>query len=194
MSAYRGGMSGAQRPEARIPATAEAVVDLLNSRPHAGPAMPDALDDPDRATELLHPFGQPADTPPAPDRLDRVRALRADLMAVLDNPDGPAPGWARVTDHAAEVSFRQTFAPGPQARLHQVTGDPVIGGIILAVAELVAVGTWARIRACANEQCQHVFYDTTRSRTQRWHSYEMCGNRANVAAYRARSSRARTVG
>jgi predicted RNA-binding Zn ribbon-like protein len=29
-------------------------------------------------------------------------------------------------------------------------------------------------------------YDTTRSRTQRWHSYELCGNRANVAAFRAR--------
>ncbi|MEO3748322.1 CGNR zinc finger domain-containing protein [Plantactinospora sp. B5E13] len=78
--------------------------------------------------------------------------------------------------------------------LHQVTGDPVIGGITLAVAELVAAGTWSRIRTCANEQCQHVFYDTTRSRTQRWHSYEMGGNRANVAAYRARSSRTRTAG
>ncbi|MEE6258111.1 CGNR zinc finger domain-containing protein [Plantactinospora sonchi] len=187
-------MSGAERSEARVPATAGAVVDLLNSRPHATPAMADALDDPERAAELLRPFGQPADTPLTPERLDRVRALRADLMAVLDDPDDPEPGWTKVTGHAAEVSFRQTFAPGPQARLHQVSGDPVIGGITIAVAELVAAGTWSRIRACAYEQCQHVFYDTTRSRTQRWHSYEMCGNRANVAAYRARSGRTRATG
>lgn len=43
-----------------------------------------------------------------------------------------------------------------------------------------------RIRVCANDGCRAVFYDTTRSRTQRWHSYELCGNRANVAAFRAR--------
>ncbi|MFD9007044.1 CGNR zinc finger domain-containing protein [Streptomyces sp. NPDC059582] len=54
------------------------------------------------------------------------------------------------------------------------------------MAEMIADGTWQRIRACANEDCAHAFYDTTRSRTQRWHSYEDCGNRTNVAAYRAR--------
>ncbi|MCU1658127.1 MAG: zinc finger protein [Pseudonocardiales bacterium] len=30
---------------------------------------------------------------------------------------------------------------------------------------------------------------STRSRTRRWHSYEMCGNRTNVAAHRARTAR-----
>ncbi|WIX80405.1 CGNR zinc finger domain-containing protein [Amycolatopsis carbonis] len=30
--------------------------------------------------------------------------------------------------------------------------------------------------------------DTTRSHTRRWHSYELCGNRANVASHRARKS------
>ncbi|MEO3773386.1 CGNR zinc finger domain-containing protein [Micromonospora sp. B9E7] len=47
------------------------------------------------------------------------------------------------------------------------------------------------MRICGNEMCSHVFYDTTRSRTQRWHSYERCGNRTNVAAYRARARSAR---
>ncbi len=37
-------------------------------------------------------------------------------------------------------------------------------------------------------ECDEVFYDTTRSRTRRWHSYESCGNRANVSAYRARTA------
>ncbi|MFF4955535.1 CGNR zinc finger domain-containing protein [Streptomyces sp. NPDC001222] len=54
------------------------------------------------------------------------------------------------------------------------------------MAELMADGTWSRIRVCDNEGCRHVFYDTTRSRTQRWHSYATCGNRTNVASYGAR--------
>ena len=70
--------------------------------------------------------------------------------------------------------------------LQQIDGDPVVGGIVLAVAGLLTASTSARVRACANDLCGHVFYDTSRSSTQRWHSYEICGNRSNVAAYRAR--------
>ena len=49
----------------------------------------------------------------------------------------------------------------------------------------LADGTWSRVRLCALEACHSAFYDATRSRTQRWHSYAMCGNRTNVAAHRA---------
>ncbi|WP_414711145.1 CGNR zinc finger domain-containing protein [Pseudonocardia sp.] len=41
-----------------------------------------------------------------------------------------------------------------------------------------------RLRRCANPVCDIAFYDGTRSRTQRWHSYARGGNRCNVAAYR----------
>ena len=57
-----------------------------------------------------------------------------------------------------------------------------------AVADILRDGTWKRMRVCANDGCRAVFYDATRSRTQRWHSYELCGNRANVAAFRARGN------
>ncbi|MGW7427605.1 CGNR zinc finger domain-containing protein [Streptomyces sp. NPDC054813] len=70
--------------------------------------------------------------------------------------------------------------------LQQIDGDPVIGGITLTVAELITDRTWRRIHACANEACVRAFYDITRSRTQRWHSYEACGNRNNAATYGAR--------
>ncbi len=35
----------------------------------------------------------------------------------------------------------------------------------------------ARLRRCAREACDLFFYDTTRSRTQRWHSESTCGQR-----------------
>ena len=32
-----------------------------------------------------------------------------------------------------------------------------------------------RLRRCARAQCDLFFYDTTRSRTQRWHAEDPCG-------------------
>ncbi|MFG1708195.1 CGNR zinc finger domain-containing protein [Nonomuraea sp. M3C6] len=177
---------------ARIPAAAAAIVDLLNSRPHATPLLPDTLDDPETAGAILHPFGQPEGVPPAPRRLDEIRALRSDLMAIIAEPNTER-GWADLTEHISEVTVRHAFSAPGQVRLRPASGDPVAGGITLAVAELIAAGSWSRIRACANDLCRHVFYDTTRSRTQRWDSYETCGNRSNVAAYRARKNAAHSA-
>jgi predicted RNA-binding Zn ribbon-like protein len=48
-------------------------------------------------------------------------------------------------------------------------------------------GRSTRLRLCANDTCRPVFYDTSRCRTQRWLSCEICGNRHNVAAHRNRA-------
>jgi predicted RNA-binding Zn ribbon-like protein len=194
MSTYRVPVTTRESPDAdpRVPAAAAAIVELLNSRPHATPTRPDALDDPGQAAGILGPFGQPVGEPPASARLDRIRALRDDLVAVTTagTPELASRGWRSVTGAAADLTFRHTFTDAGQPELRQASGDPVVGAIVHTVAELVAAGVWPRIRVCANELCSHVFYDTTRSRTQRWHSYEICGNRTNVAAYRARGRKA----
>ncbi|MGA4727002.1 CGNR zinc finger domain-containing protein [Micromonospora taraxaci] len=173
----------------RIPASAAAVVDLLNSRPHATPALPDTLDDPGRAGEILSPFDPAGRRVPTPERIERVRAVRDHLVAVLaaGTPAQTAQAWTLLTEDGSELTFQQTFTAAGRPQLQQVAGDPVVGRIVLAVADLVTAETWSRLRICGNERCAHVFYDTTRSRTQRWHSYEVCGNRTNVAAYRARA-------
>lgn len=47
-----------------------------------------------------------------------------------------------------------------------------------------------RLRRCANhDTCVLVFLDTSRSRTRRWCSMELCGNRSKVAAHGARRRR-----
>ncbi len=186
-------MATNQKPDPRVSASVAAVVDLLNSRPHATPALPDTLDDPRRAGVILGPFDPSAQDPQPPARIEQVRAVRAHLVAVLaaDTPAQTAQAWTLLTEEGKDLTFRQTFTAAGQPQLQQVSGDPVVGRIVLTVAELVSTNTWSRLRICANERCSHVFYDTTRSRTQRWHSYEMCGNRTNVAAYRARARGAR---
>ncbi|WP_204041766.1 CGNR zinc finger domain-containing protein [Acrocarpospora phusangensis] len=167
-----------------VPDAVVALVDLLNSRPYAN--LGDKLDDPARAAEVLRPFGH--DGVISAERLGLVRALRSDLLGLVGADDPGA--WAALTGRASAVTFLQDFSTPGRVELRQVTGDPVAGRITREVADLVSAGNWSRLRFCANDECQEVFYDTTRSRTRRWHSYEYCGNRTNVAAYRARSAEA----
>lgn len=179
---YAGGMVSTAEPEG--PPTARAVVDLINSRAYA--IHQDRLDD--QAAELLAPFGQAPEVVSA-ERIALVKRLRTALMAAVDTEEGGSEAaWAAVDDSTSDVTFRMDFAGPAVVRHAQVSGDPVVGGIVLAVSELITDGLWSRLRVCANHACRKVFYDTTRSRTRRWHSYELCGNRANVAAYRARNA------
>ncbi|MET4780437.1 CGNR zinc finger domain-containing protein [Glaciihabitans sp. UYNi722] len=46
-----------------------------------------------------------------------------------------------------------------------------------------------RLRECAADDCQLIFYDESRSNNRRWCSMQRCGNRSKVRAHRARSSR-----
>ncbi|MFD3457414.1 CGNR zinc finger domain-containing protein [Streptomyces sp. NPDC058691] len=179
--------------EDSVPETAAALVDLLNSRPYAG--MPDKLDTPGTAATVLRPFGQEDDAP-SPRRVELVRAVRDDLLALAEDhdPDDSAGDWAAFSGRVSSVTFQQDFSTPGAVAMRQTSGDPVVGRITLAVAELVGAGTWTRLRLCANEICREVFYDTSRSRTRRWHSYEICGNRANVAAYRARTGTSAPAG
>ncbi|MFD9006466.1 CGNR zinc finger domain-containing protein [Streptomyces sp. NPDC059582] len=177
----------------QAPAAVAAIVNLLNSRPHStAPTFPDTLQTARTASDILRPFGQPEGLEPSPERIDAVRDLRTTLMDIVSAPDSAqaAVGWTKLDERASSVTLRQDFSTPGTVRLLQVDGDPVVGAITLTVARLMTEGTWPRIRVCANDACTRAFYDTTRSRTQRWHSYEMCGNKTNVAAYRARKKAA----
>jgi hypothetical protein len=158
----------------------EPLLVLLNSRPHAG--QPDALGAPDTAPPVLRDLGHEGDVV-SPELLDEVRAVRADLMAILEEGEG----WQRFSARTSHVAFRYAFSPAGGVEPRQVAGEPVVGSIALHVAQLIAADAWPRLKVCANHRCARVFYDTTRSRTQRWHSYKVCGNKSNVAAHRARA-------
>jgi predicted RNA-binding Zn ribbon-like protein len=166
---------------------AAAIVNLLNST--RLPYRSEQLDDASAAAEVLRPFGQ-EDAPPSARRLRRVRQIRDELYALAGDADGSGrpERWAALTGQLSESTFTYDFSGPHDVRPRKATGDPVVAGIAQAVAELVAGGLWTRVKLCANEGCRSAFYDDTRSRTQRWHSYDVCGNRANVAAHRSRAA------
>jgi predicted RNA-binding Zn ribbon-like protein len=182
MSTYGGEVTSEQ-----VPPAAAAIVTLLNSRPHTIHA--EALDTPADAAAVLRGLGEP-DIDVSDRQLRDLRDLRSNLMAVLSAAhagDDTGPHWANFTARISGVTFQYAFAPPGVADLRQASGDPLTGRVTRLVAELIESDRWTRMRLCANDECRSVFYDTSRSRTQRWHSYEICGNKHNVAAYRNRT-------
>ncbi len=177
-----------------VPPAASVITHLVNSRRHA--YSTDRLDSPDDAADVVRSLLRDADAEevesaePVDDGLvGRLRTLREDLVAVLaaESTVERDQAWARFTADSREVTVWHDFTAG-QVRLRRGRGTPAEVAVVLSAAALVSDGTWSRVKLCANQLCGAAFYDATRSRTQRWHSYEVCGNRHNVAAHRARRS------
>lgn len=55
----------------------------------------------------------------------------------------------------------------------------------MAMADVIRTGELSRLRVCGGEDCEDVFVDLSKNRSRRFCD-GTCGNRANVAAYRAR--------
>lgn len=84
---------------------------------------------------------------------------------------------ARVRLTASSGSLRQELA------WHDAS---VVGQLARRLIEELAGLDPTRIRRCSREQCGLLFYDSTRSRTQRWHAEDPCGWRERQHSRRAR--------
>ena len=67
----------------------------------------------------------------------------------------------------------------------------LLAAVARSAAEIIAEGTRARLRLCANPHCGLFFYDTSRTHRRRWCSMTLCGNRSKVAAFARRHASAR---
>jgi predicted RNA-binding Zn ribbon-like protein len=168
----------------------ERLIGFLNSRPCGG--HPDGLASGESARVLLGGLGLDGESLDAAG-LERLRRLR-DLLAVLADWEGGDGGrgaaWAAVNEIAARAATVVRFCSDVESHVRPVGEgvDAVVGALIADLHSAVCSASWRRVRLCAYEPCSAAFYDATRSRTQRWHSYEVCGNRSNVAAYRRRAA------
>ena len=112
-------------------------------------------------------------------------ALRADIAANHDRKADPK-AIAALEDVCRELPLTAVCSPEALA--------PASGGIRGALGKIVAAsttarikGTWGRLKICPAEDCLVAFYDTSRNRSRRWCSMEVCGNRNKVRAYRDRT-------
>ncbi len=143
----------------------------------------------------------------APGPVERVRALlnTDDRFHGVDRlEDGPASLVAcrdavrdyLVTGDAAGLDALAAVHPlvvrFAQGGADLVPGgaDPVVAGILAEVHRAHATGEWARLKSCANPDCQWIYYDGSRNRSGRWCSMNECGEVMKSRAYRRRTRQA----
>jgi len=123
-----------------------------------------------------------------------VRAIREPLRALWTIPDE-----AEVVDLvngmlAAARALPQIVRHDDLGwHLHATSSDSPLADRILVEAamgwvDVIRNGERERMRICAADDCQAVLVDFSRNRSKRYCDVGNCGNRANVAAYRARLS------
>jgi predicted RNA-binding Zn ribbon-like protein len=111
--------------------------------------------------------------------LDQALALRDGLRAWLGARQGFDHDRAAL-GRARELLGRLRLQVGldrEAAALERLAAD---------LATAAATGALARLKICGAPDCQFVYYDRSRSRTSRWCSTEVCGNRMKTRRYRVR--------
>lgn len=168
--------------------------DLVNTAPAVWRGE-EHLEDIAELIRFLRGNGIVVDGEPSQADLDAVRALRSPLRAAIEAGKMPG-GEDEVAVRAAALAARGGGAP----LLERDDGGrwrwaiPMAGGLADRVALVAGLGLLGvlraldanRFRACASPTCSGVFVDTSRGGRRRYCMPDLCGNRANVAAYRAR--------
>lgn len=157
---------------------------------HARTALQDdALADAERATELLL---RVLDGPVAARELPALRALQRAVAPIVDALiDGSSPPLEPLNALAARTPAINVLERGPHGGLRatlrpkrQGAATALLAQALRELSELEPT----RLRRCARPECALVFYDTTRSATQRWHAERPCGLRERQRRHRARHS------
>jgi predicted RNA-binding Zn ribbon-like protein len=178
-------------------------LDLVNTRMFNRGGLVDAIRAPEdlaawvAASSLAAEFGVPTaiDSNSFAQVVDLRRALKAGFDAIV--------AGARVPDDSiATMNAVLRHGPGSELRRDPAGGDLQLGlrvdlaadsrplpWLLADAGAALMVGDRAHLlRRCANhDTCVLMFLDTSRSRTRRWCSMELCGNRNKVAAHAARS-------
>lgn len=145
-----------------------------------------------KAWLLRHDLIRPGDRISATDwrtALTLREALRSLLMA--NNGDmSQASTLKRINSLFSRfpllVSIDTDATPHLIASGHGIKG--LFGFILSHIIMALNDGTWFRLKACSESNCQWAFYDSSKNRSGRWCSMSVCGSREKARTYRKRQS------
>jgi predicted RNA-binding Zn ribbon-like protein len=122
-----------------------------------------------------------------------ARQLRDGLRDLLAGGDQRIASPGDLAEVASELSLTVDF--GAEPVLLRVDSPPraALAQLLAACATAEAQGRWARLKMCSADDCNWVFYDTSRNRLGRWCAMDVCGNRVKTSRYRARQRRHRNA-
>jgi predicted RNA-binding Zn ribbon-like protein len=113
-------------------------------------------------------------------RLDRLWEMTADEAVVLVNTLlADANALPQLIKHDGwDYHIHATSPDAPLA-------DRMAVDAAMAIADVIRVGEFGRLRVCSADDCEDVVVDLSKNRSRRFCSLT-CANRVNVAAYRSR--------
>lgn len=122
----------------------------------------------------------------APAARELRESLRAALLAHAGHP--PHASVTPLDTLLAGAPLRITVDPADGAAgLAPASGATLLSRVALAVAEALVAGTWQRLKACEADDCLFAYYDRSPAGRGRWCSMQVCGARAKMRRYRAKS-------
>lgn len=112
----------------------------------------------------------------------REAMFRIFAASVHGNAPGPSD-LDRLNAVLAEAPPRRKLARAKQGFAWDVGGAPLarlLAPVLWSAGDLLAGTGLARVRQCANPDCQWLFLDDSKSGTRRWCAMSACGNRAKA--------------
>jgi predicted RNA-binding Zn ribbon-like protein len=156
----------------------------------------DLLLDPITARDWMTKAGLgSAERAPDPAELQLARGVREGIRAMLvANAGGPppTPGDLEPLQAVAQASRPQPalrVGLDGQVSLGPEPADRPGAGLLtllLVIRDAQRDGTWLRLKACGNPDCQWAFYDRSHSRVGAWCDMTACGNRIKNRRLRQR--------
>ena len=73
--------------------------------------------------------------------------------------------------------------------LSPAPGSNGLGKVLAEMNQLMERGHLARLKMCASDECQWIFFDRSKPANRHWCSSLICGNRQKTRAYRERKRR-----
>jgi predicted RNA-binding Zn ribbon-like protein len=132
------------------------------------------------------------------DDLELVRGVREGLRAMLvHNAGGPVPtagAFAPLREVAGGGTARADVDDGGEVML-SAAGESVSARLVellLIIRDAQRDGTWQRLKACGNDECQWAFYDRSRNHGGTWCDMSSCGNKLKNREFRARKRTAQS--
>ncbi|MFC5382304.1 CGNR zinc finger domain-containing protein [Aquipuribacter nitratireducens] len=174
--------------------SAAALVNTMGGGPQADPDELETLEQLDAFVAHWRVTGSRATDPPAAGReLAAVRALRPRLRRLwtTDDDEELVAGINRLlADGGARP--RLVRHDGWDWHLHATEADQPLDvrmavEAAMALVDVVRSGETARLKVCSADDCDDLHVDLSKNRSRRYCDGG-CGNRSNVAAYRARKA------
>lgn len=152
----------------------------------------DALTTPDQLADWLQSHRFSGTRLGTAEELDSVRRLRGQLRTMWSAADREEA--AEIVNVLLAASNAQPYLSRHDEwdwHLHVTRSDAPLASRLGAEAamgflDLVRSDDLGRLRVCAADDCQDVLVDLSRNKSKRYCDSGNCGNRVNVAAYRAR--------